>query len=59
MLVEGRWSTGAGLSAEQTLSLLAGSRRTTIVTELTDPALWGGSISDERYLLRSDPAAPS
>ena len=59
VLVEGHWSTGAGLSAETTLSLLAGSGRTTIVTELTDPTLWGGPISDERYLLLSDPTEPS
>ena len=59
VLVEGHRSTGAGLSAETILSLLAGSGRTTIVTKLTDPALWGGPISDQRYLLLSDPTEPS
>jgi ubiquinone/menaquinone biosynthesis C-methylase UbiE len=54
-LIEGRWSTGAGLTAERTVSLLADSGRTTTVTELTDPALWGRPGDDERYLVLSDP----
>jgi hypothetical protein len=55
VLIEGRWSTGAGLTAEQTLSLLAKSGRLSIVTELVEPKLWGGSVDDERYLVVSDP----
>lgn len=55
VLIEGHWSTGAGLKAEETLSLLADSGRATTATELTDAALWGGPISDERYLIVGDP----
>ena len=55
VLIEGHWSTGAGLTAETALSLLADSGRATTVTELTDPALWGGPIDDERYLVISEP----
>jgi SAM-dependent methyltransferase len=52
VLVEGRWWNGAGLSAAESLALVhgAGSRDVT-VTPLDDPALWGGPIADERYLL--------
>ncbi len=53
VLIEGRWSTGAGLTAEKTVSLLAKSGRTTTVTELKDPALWGRPVDDERYLVVS------
>ncbi len=59
VLIEGRWSTGAGLSAEQLLSLLRDSGRLTTVIELTNPDLWGGPINDERYLLVSEPASPA
>ena len=53
VLVEGSWSTGAGLTAEQTVALLATAGRTGDVTHLTDPAYWGREISDERYLVVS------
>ena len=56
MLVEGSWSTGAGLTAEQTVALLAAAGRTGDVTPLTDPAYWGREISDERYLVVSGTA---
>ena len=56
VLVEGRWSTGAGVSAERILALLEHTGRTMTVTELTDPDLWGGPVTDERYLLVSRPA---
>ena len=50
-LVEGDWHTGAGLSAARTVELLrrAGREPTTYV--LDDPVLWGGPITDERYLV--------
>ncbi|MFI9385855.1 class I SAM-dependent methyltransferase [Kutzneria sp. NPDC052558] len=53
VLVEGRWSTGAGLTAEQCRRLVLRHRREAVVTPLTDPALWGGPIDDERYVLVS------
>jgi SAM-dependent methyltransferase len=53
LLVEGRWSTGAGLTAEECRTAVLRHRRQATIRLLTDPALWGGSIDDERYLLVS------
>ncbi len=53
VLVEGRWSTGAGLTAAECRALVLEVRREAGVTRLDDPALWGRSIDDERYLLVS------
>jgi SAM-dependent methyltransferase len=53
VLVEGRWCTGAGLAAADVVAMLAALGRRAVVTELSDPALWGGPISDERYLIVS------
>jgi SAM-dependent methyltransferase len=51
VLVEGFWSTGSGLHAGDLTGLLAADGRLDPITvePLTDPALWGGRISDERY----------
>ncbi|MFI5908610.1 class I SAM-dependent methyltransferase [Dactylosporangium sp. NPDC051541] len=54
VLVEGRWSTGAGLSAAECAALVPDGR----VRRLDDPALWGGPIGDERYLVTSRTATP-
>jgi SAM-dependent methyltransferase len=53
LLVEGHWHTGAGLTAAATTALVLRHRRHADVTVLADPALWGGPIADERYLLHS------
>ena len=53
LLVESRWSNGAGLSAEQVIRLVEGAGRSASLTRLTDPAYWGRSISDDRYLVAS------
>jgi SAM-dependent methyltransferase len=53
LLVEGRWSTGAGITADECRELVLRHRRHADVRKLTDPALWGGPIDDERYLLLS------
>lgn len=53
VLVEGRWSTGAGLSAAETEALVRTVRSHVEVRRLPDPALWGREIEDERYLLVS------
>lgn len=53
LLVEGRWHTGGGLSAEQARELVARHRAHVRVEHLHDQTLWGGPISDERYLLLS------
>ena len=52
VLIEGRWHTGAGLSAEAVMRLVEGHRLVgTTVRRLPDPPLWGGEITDERYVL--------
>ena len=53
VLVEGRWSTGAGLSADDTVALVRRYRVEVELIRLDDPSLWGGAISDERYLVTS------
>lgn len=50
LLIEGKWSTGAGLTANQTFSLLRQLGGDTELHKLDDPALWGRHITDERYL---------
>lgn len=53
VLVEGRWRTGAGLSAAEAERAVLRHRASVSLTRLEDPDLWGGPISDERYLLVS------
>jgi SAM-dependent methyltransferase len=53
VLVEGRWHTGAGLSATRCAELVAAHRNDVTVEPLDDPRLWGHPITDERYLLVS------
>lgn len=53
VLVEGFWSTGAGLRADEASWAVKVHRMRARVTPLTDPALWGKEIADERYLLVS------
>lgn len=53
VLVEGRWFTGAGLSADQCQALVAAHRGEAVVHTLDDPRLWGKTITDERYMLVS------
>ncbi len=53
VLVEGRWSTGAGLTAADCELLLQPLRQEFTITQLDDPALWGRAITDERYLVVS------
>ncbi|WP_248782341.1 class I SAM-dependent methyltransferase [Saccharothrix syringae] len=45
--VEGHWSTGAGLTAEDCLALAGPGH----LRRLTNPALWGREVTDERYLV--------
>ena len=51
VLVEGRWHTGAGLTKDECVRLVRGARGAVTAELLTEPALWGGPVSDERYLL--------
>lgn len=52
VLVEGRWHTGVGLSAVDARDLVDAADLSQVeMRRLDDPQLWGGEISDERYLL--------
>ncbi|MFJ6313947.1 class I SAM-dependent methyltransferase [Pseudarthrobacter oxydans] len=53
ILVEGLWGTGAGIPADRCLELVRSHRKNATVTMLTDPALWGREIADERYVVVS------
>jgi SAM-dependent methyltransferase len=54
LLVEGRWATGAGLSAPECRDLVRQSGRSADVRQLgADSALWGRDVDDERYVLVS------
>ena len=53
LLVEGRWSTGAGLTAQEAGRAVLRHRSDATITVLSDPALWGAPVTDERYLLVS------
>jgi len=51
LLVEGLWGTGAGLPSADVLALVQARFRDARLRMLTDPALWGRPITDERYLV--------
>jgi len=53
VLVEGRWFTGAGLTAAECQALVLDRRRAATARRLDDPALWGRAVEDERHLLVS------
>jgi SAM-dependent methyltransferase len=54
LLVEGMWSTGAGLSAAECRDLVLQQGRSVDLRQLAgDSALWGRDVDDERYLLVS------
>ena len=51
VLIEGRWNTGAGLSAADLRALVSPLTSSIDVTPLPDPTLWGKQTHDERYAL--------
>ena len=53
VLVEGRWGTGAGLSATEAESIVRTARAEATVRDLPEAVFWGKVIDDERYLLTS------
>lgn len=53
VLVEGRWSSGGGLTPDECRELVGRHRQQVTVRLLDDPALWGRVIDDERYLVLS------
>jgi len=54
VLIEGRWSTGAGIAAGACRELVLRHRRAAVLERLDDPALWGHEIDDERYVVVSE-----
>lgn len=55
VLVEGDWSTGAGLTAARCAAIVGESCSQVDVRHLPDPALWGREITDERYPVVAHP----
>ena len=55
VLVEGDWSTGAGLTAARCAEIVGESCASVVVRHLPDPRLWGRQITDERYLVVAHP----
>ena len=53
ILIEGRWSTGVGLTSADVAELVLRHRREAEVTLLDDAALWGSPTTDERYVITS------
>ncbi|TFV62431.1 class I SAM-dependent methyltransferase [Geodermatophilus sp. DF01-2] len=53
VLVEGRWATGGGLHAADVVDLVRTCREEAQAVHLTDPALWGRTVEDERFLVLS------
>lgn len=53
VLVEGRWGTGAGLSAVDAERIVRTARQHVEVRPLPERIYWGKEIDDERYLLLS------
>lgn len=51
VLIEGRWHTGAGLTADEVLALVSPHVAQAPVQVLDDAALWGAPLADERYLV--------
>jgi SAM-dependent methyltransferase len=55
VLVEGDWSTGAGLTSSRCAEIVGEWCDWVEVRQLPDPALWGRRITDERYLVLARP----
>ncbi len=53
VLVEGSWSSGAGLTAAETVALVEATGRHADLRMLPESAYWGREISDERYVVVS------
>lgn len=53
VLIEGRWSTGAGLTADAAQRIVLGADREATIRQLPESVYWGKDIDDERYLLIS------
>jgi|SRR5215212_1423001 len=53
VLVEGSWSTGAGLPAARTVELVVATGREAELRMLPEATFWGREIDDERYVVVS------
>lgn len=53
ILIEGRWHTGVGLTADECVKLVSERRNDVNLRALDDPSYWGGPTTDERYLVIS------
>lgn len=54
VLIEGSWSTGAGLTAHECRDLVLRHRAEASIRDLSaEPRLWGQPVDDERYLVLS------
>ncbi|MFA6297616.1 MAG: class I SAM-dependent methyltransferase [Nocardioides sp.] len=51
VLVEGSWSTGAGLTADEAVALVEGAGLRAELRRLPEAVYWGREITDERYLV--------
>jgi SAM-dependent methyltransferase len=51
VLVEGSWSTGAGLTGAETVALVEGLGRAATLRPLAQAAYWGRETDDERYVV--------
>jgi ubiquinone/menaquinone biosynthesis C-methylase UbiE len=55
VLIEGFWHTGSGMRAQEIASALPASLALRTVQDLSgQKALWGGPVSDERYLIAAE-----
>jgi SAM-dependent methyltransferase len=57
ILVEGQWSTGAGVASADVVRSLSRLNRSASVERLDDEHLWGRHTEDDRYLIASYAAA--
>ncbi|RYP85016.1 methyltransferase domain-containing protein [Nocardioides guangzhouensis] len=53
VLIEGSWSTGAGITRQEAAALVLGTGRHAEVLPLPEPVYWGKAITDDRYLVVS------
>lgn len=52
VMIEGFWHTGRGIPAAELLARVSATTRTLTWRRLSDqPALWGGAVTDERYVI--------
>jgi 2-polyprenyl-3-methyl-5-hydroxy-6-metoxy-1,4-benzoquinol methylase len=58
LLIEGYWHTGAGLKSQQIVKILPSTFASVKVKNLSGQSdLWGGEITDERYIVIADQLA--